>query len=80
MLRFPLSVMVEPALGELSVNSGWFNAEVMLYMAFVVIANCTQVSHELGYAIKFMRILNLILTALFDTWAIQQRILLWLLR
>ena len=55
-------------LGEFSVNSGWFNSEVMLYMAFVAIANYTQASYELSYAIKFMRIINLILTAIFGIW------------
>lgn len=34
-------------------------------MAFVAIANYTQASYELGYALKFMRILLLILTAVF---------------
>ena len=37
-------------------------------MAFVAIANYTQASYELGYAIKFMRIINLILTAMFGVW------------
>ena len=60
--------MAALVLGEFSVNSGWFNSEVMLYMAFVAIANYTQASYELGYAIKFMRILDLILTALFGIW------------
>lgn len=68
MLSTPLSVMAALVLGEFSVNSGWFNSEVMLYMAFVAIANYTQASYELGYAIKFMRILALTLTALFDIW------------
>lgn len=65
MLSTPLSVMAALVLGEFSVKSGWFNSEVMLYMAFVAIANYTQASYELGYAIKFMRIINLILTAVF---------------
>lgn len=68
MLSTPLSVMAALVLGEFSVNSGWFNAEVMLYMAFVAIANYTQASYELSYAIKFMRIINLILTAIFGIW------------
>lgn len=68
MLSTPLSVMAALVLGEFSVNSGWFNSEVMLYMAFVAIANYTQSSYELGYALKFMRIINLILTALFDVY------------
>lgn len=65
MLSTPLSVMAALVLGEFSVNSGWFSPEVMLYMAFVAIANYTQANYEMGYALKFMRILNLILTALF---------------
>lgn len=68
MLSTPLSVMAALVLGEFSVNSGWFNSEVMLYMAFVAIANYTQASYELSYAIKFMRIINLILTAVFGLW------------
>lgn len=68
MLSTPLSVMAALVLGEFSVKSGWFNAEVMLYMAFVAIANYTQSSYELGYALKFMRILNLILTSIFGVY------------
>lgn len=68
MLSTPLSVMAALVLGEFSVNSGWFSSEVMLYMAFVAIANYTQANYELGYALKFMRILNLILTSLFGLW------------
>lgn len=68
MLSTPLSVMAALVLGEFSVNSGWFNSEIMLYMAFVALANYTQASYELGYAIKFMRIINLILTSLFGIY------------
>lgn len=66
MLSTPLSIFAGLVLGEFSVNSGWFNAEVMLYMAFVAVANYTQPNFELGYAVKFMRMLILILTALFN--------------
>lgn len=76
MLSTPLSVMAALVLGEFSVNSGWFNSEVMLYMAFVAIANYTQSSYELGYALKFMRIINLILTAVFGVWGYGAGILL----
>lgn len=65
MLSTPLSVMAALVLGEFSVKSGWFNAEVMLYMSFVAIANYTQTNYEIGYALKFMRIITLILTAIF---------------
>ena len=68
MLSTPLSVMAALVLGEFSVNSGWFNSEVMLYMAFVAIASYTQQNYELSYAIKFMRIINLILTQLFGLY------------
>ena len=42
--------------------------EVILYMAFVAIANFTQPSLELGYAFKFIRLLLLLLSALFGIW------------
>ena len=79
MLSTPLSVMAALVLGEFSVNSGWFNSEVMLYMAFVAIANYTQASYELSYAIKFMRIINLILTALFGIWGYIAAVILMIL-
>lgn len=66
MLSTPLSVIAGLVMGEFSVNSGWFNAEVMLYMAFVAVANYTQPNFELGYALKFMRLQLLILTAAFN--------------
>ncbi len=68
MLSTPLSVMAALVLGEFSVNSGWFSSEVMLYMAFVAIANYTQSNYELGYALKFMRILSLLLTQFLNLW------------
>lgn len=68
MLSTPLSVTAGLVIGEFTVSSGWFNAEAMLYMAFVAIANYTQSSYELGYAIKFLRIITLILTWFFDWW------------
>jgi len=66
MLSTPLSVIAGIVLGEFAVKSGWFNSEVMLYMSFVAVANYTQPNFELGYALKFMRLLLLILTALFN--------------
>ena len=68
MLSTPLSVIAGLVMGEFSVASGWFNSEVMLYMAFVAVANYTQPNFELGYALKFMRLLLLILTALLNWW------------
>ena len=51
-------------LGDFAVSIGWLIPEVILYMAFAAIANFTQRSYELGYAIKFLRIFLLVLTAL----------------
>lgn len=68
MLSTPLSVIAGIVLGEFAVNSGWFNSEVMLYMAFVTVASYTTASYELGYAMKFMRIITLVLTAVFGVW------------
>ncbi|ABX41138.1 spore germination protein [Lachnoclostridium phytofermentans] len=68
MLSTPLSVVAAVIIGDFTVSSGWFNSEAMLYMAFVVLANYTQVSFELGYALKFLRMIMLILTAIFGIW------------
>ena len=68
MLSNSLSVVGGLILGDFAVNIGWLIPEVILYMAFVAIANFTQRSYELGYAFKFMRMGLLILTALFNVW------------
>ena len=68
MLTTPLSVIAGIVLGEYAVSSGWFNSETMLYMAFVTIANYSQASFEMGYALKFMRMILLVLTAVFHVW------------
>lgn len=66
MLSTPLSVIAGLVMGEFAVSSGWFNAEIMLGMAFVAVANYTQPNFELGYALKFMRLMLLIFTACFN--------------
>ena len=66
MLTTPLSIVAGIVFGDYTVSSGWFNAEIMLYMSFVAVANYTQSNMELGYALKFFRILLLILTAWFN--------------
>lgn len=68
MLSTPLSVITALVLGEFSIKSGWFNSEAMLYMAFVAVANYTQQSYELGYALKFMRMILLVLTQVFNLY------------
>lgn len=66
MLTTPLSIVAGIVFGDYTVSSGWFNAEIMLYMSFVAVANYTQSNMELGYAFKFFRILLLVLTAWLD--------------
>ena len=68
MLSTPLSVVAGIVLGQFTVDSGWFNSEIMMYMAFVAISNYTQSSYELSYALKFMRLITLVLTSLLDIW------------
>ena len=68
MLSNSLSVVGGLILGDFAVDIGWLIPEVILYMAFVAIANFTQRSYELGYAFKFMRMGLLILTAAFNVW------------
>ena len=68
MLTTPLSIVAGIVFGDYTVSSGWFNAEIMLYMAFVAVANYTQSNMELAYALKFFRIILLILTAWLDIY------------
>ena len=68
MLSNSLSVVGGLILGDFAVSIGWLIPEVILYMAFVAIANFTQRSYELGYAFKFMRIILLVLTAILGLW------------
>lgn len=68
MLSNSLAVVGGLILGDFAVSIGWLIPEVILYMAFVAIANFTQRSYELGYAFKFMRILLTVLTAIFNIW------------
>lgn len=68
MLSNSLSVVSGLILGDFAVQIGWLSPEVILYMAFVAIANFTQRNYELGYAFKFLRMLLLLLTALFNYW------------
>lgn len=68
MLSGSFSVVAALILGDFAVKTGWFVPEVILYMAFVSIANFTQPSFELGYAVKFLRMALLLLTGLMGVW------------
>lgn len=58
-LGMSLSVIGALILGEFSVSSGWFVPQTILCMAVVSLASFTQPSIELGYAVKFVRVLML---------------------
>lgn len=62
-------------LGDFAVQARWLVPEVLVYMAFVAIANFAQPSFELGYALKLTRMTFLILAALFDVWGLAGGIL-----
>ena len=63
-----LSVVGALLLGDFAVGVGWLCEDTILYMAFVAIANFAQQNYELGYAFKFVRMLNLLLVYLFGIW------------
>lgn len=79
LLSTPLSVIAGIVVGEYAVTSGWFDAECLLYMAFVTIGTYTQASYEVGYAIKFFRMVLLVLCWFFGWWGLGAGILLLLL-
>ena len=53
-------------LGEFAIKAHWFVPEVLLYMAFVSLANFTQPSYELGYSFKLWRMALLLLICFFN--------------
>ncbi len=55
-------------LGDFAVQSRWLVPEVLVYMAFVAIANYAQPSYEMGYAFKLCRMTLLVLIWLADWW------------
>ncbi len=68
MLSNSLSVVGALLLGDFAISVGWLCPDVILYMAFVAIANFAQQNHELGYAFKFMRMMILALVWIFKIW------------
>ena len=67
-LTTPLSIIGAIALSEFAVESGWVCMEAILYMALVTVANYTQPNFELGYSLKFCRVLLLVLTYILNVW------------
>lgn len=76
MLSNSLSVIGGLILGDLSIQIGWLIPEVILYGAFVAIANFSQRNYELGYAFKFLRLILLTLTWFFNIWGFLAGVLL----
>ena len=70
MLTTSLSLIAGIVVGDFAVQSGWFSAETMLYMALVALGGYNQPSWELGYAMKFMRLGLLVLTFAFGLWGL----------
>ena len=79
LLTTPLSIIAGIVVGEYAVSSGWFDPESMLYMAFVTVGTYTQASYELGYAIKFFRMIMLILAWFFGIWGFAAGIVMFVL-
>jgi stage V sporulation protein AF len=77
MLSNSLSIVGALILGDFAVEVGWLCADVILYMAFVAIANFAQQNHELGYAFKFMRMMILALVYIFGIWGFASGLLLF---
>lgn len=63
-----LSIIAAIVLSEFAVDTGWFSTEALLYMAFVFMANYSQPNFELGYTLKFLRVMLLTLTFIFNLW------------
>ena len=68
MLSNSLSVIGGLILGDFSIQIGWLIPEVVVYGAFVAIANFSQRNYELGYAFKFLRLILLVLTWFWSFW------------
>lgn len=79
MLSNSLSIVGALILGDFAVEVGWLSADVILYMAFVAIANFAQQNHELGYAFKFMRMMTLGLVFFFGIWGFLLGLLLFVI-
>lgn len=67
-LSSSLSIIGGLILGDFAVGVGWLTQDVILYMAFVAVATFAGQNPELGYALKFVRILSLLLTAAFGIY------------
>ncbi len=65
LLAGSLSAIAGLILGDFAVDAGWMLPEVILYMAFVSVVSFAQPGVELGFAFKFLRIMLVVLSAIF---------------
>ncbi|MBR7116305.1 MAG: spore germination protein [Clostridia bacterium] len=79
MLSNSLSVIGALILGDFAVSVGWVCEDVILYMAFVALANFAQQNAELGYAIKFIRVITLLLVFALGVWGLLLGFLLFII-
>lgn len=57
-------------ISEFAVSVGWFIPEAILFTAFITVASFSLPSFEMGYAMKFERILLLLLVQFFGLWGL----------
>lgn len=57
-------------LSDFAVAAGWFAPDTIVYISFVAIASYAQPSLEMGYAMKFARVLLLFLVQFFSLWGL----------
>lgn len=55
-------------LGDFAIKSGWFVPDTILYMAIIAVGSFTHPNIELGYAVKFCRIILLLTTWALGIW------------
>lgn len=65
-LTSALGIIGAIAFSQFAIDAGWFTTASTLYMAFVTIANYSQPNYELGYSLKYIRVLLLTLTYAFN--------------
>lgn len=63
-----LSLIGGLIIGEYTIDSGWFTSQSILYMAIVALGGFSQTSIEMNYAFKFMRLMLIILSAIFGIY------------
>ena len=57
-------------LSQFAIDAGWFITETILFMAFITIASFSLPNFEMGYAMKFERLLLLVLTQILGIWGL----------